>query len=109
MTFKPATWYPIALVLTAINAVGAWFAASQAEPTHATVHVALALGFGVWAQRLRPRPGRGAEPRLEAQFEALELEISKLRRELSETQERLDFVERMLAQEREKPRVGPQR
>lgn len=108
MTFKPATWYPIALVLTGINAVGAWFAAGQAEPTHAAVHVALAFGFAVWARRLRPRAG-GGEPRVEAQFEALELEISKLRRELSETQERLDFVERMLAQEREKPRVGPQR
>jgi hypothetical protein len=116
MTFKPATWYPIAVVLTGINAVGAWFAARAAEPTHAAVHVVLVIGFGLWAQRLRPRPGGGErEPRLEmpagvhAQFEALEAEMTRLRQELSETQERLDFVERLLAQGRETPRVGPQR
>jgi len=116
MAFKPATWYPIALVLTGINAVGAWFAARAAEPTHAAVHVVLAIGFGLWAQRLRPGPGGSErEPRSEAlegvqaKFAALETEMSRLRQELSETQERLDFVERLLAQAREAPRVGPQR
>jgi len=109
MTFKPAIWFPIAVVLSVINVVGAGFAAGQAEPLHATIHAALALAFGVWAQRLRLRPG-GSEPpaRLEA-LEALEAEVSKLRQELSETQERLDFVERLLAQGPETRRVGPQR
>jgi hypothetical protein len=110
MTFTSATWYPIAVVLTGVNAVGAWIAATQAEQPHAAVHVALAIGFGLWALRLRPLRARPETlDGVQAQFEALELEVSKLQRELTETQERLDFVERMLAQEREKPRVGPQR
>ncbi len=46
MTFKPAIWFPIAVVLSVINVVGAGFAAGQAEPLHATIHAALALAFG---------------------------------------------------------------
>ena len=106
MTFKPAIWYPIAVVLSVINLVGAGFAVGQAQPLHATVHVALALAFGLWAQRLRQGPG-GSE--LQDGLEALEAEVSTLRQELGETQERLDFAERLLAQEAETRRVGPQR
>ena len=100
MTFKPAIWYPIAVVLGAINLLGAGFAIGTAEPWHATVHAALALAFGLWARRLRQGPG-GSELQaplevLEA-LEAVEFEVSKLRQELSETQERLDFAERLLA------------
>lgn len=113
MTFKPAIWYPIAIVLTIINLAGVGLAA---QPWHATVHAALALAFGVWAQRLRSGP-RGGEPQarlqaledLEARFDALEAETRNLRKELSETQERLDFAERLLAQGREARRVGPDR
>ena len=114
MTFKPAIWYPIAVVLSAFNLVAVGFTA--AEPWHAATHAALALGFGLWAQRLRQRRGAselqgGSElqARLDALEDALEAEVSKLRHELSETQERLDFAERMLAQGREAGRVGPQR
>jgi len=97
MTFKPAIWYPIAVVLSAINLLGAGFAAGSAEPLHAMVHAAFALAFGLWARRLRQGPG-GSElqDRLEA-LEALEFEVSNLRQELSEMQERLDFAERLLA------------
>ncbi len=110
MAFKPTTWYPIAVVLSVVNLAGAGFALGQAQPEHAAIHVALAVAFGVWARRLRPRlekelPG-GSE--LQDRFEALEGEVSKLRQELSETQERLDFVERLLAQGRDARRVGPQ-
>jgi hypothetical protein len=42
-------------------------------------------------------------------LEALEADMSKLRQELSETQERLDFTERLLAQGLETHRVGQQR
>jgi hypothetical protein len=116
MTFKPATWYPIAIVLSGINVVAAWFAARQGEPSHAAVHVAIAVGFALWALRLRPRPGAG-EPGagsetlegVQGQFAALEGEMNRLRRELTEAQERLDFVERLLAQGRETRRVGPER
>ncbi|OLC08627.1 MAG: hypothetical protein AUH41_07660 [Gemmatimonadetes bacterium 13_1_40CM_66_11] len=63
MTFKPAIWYRIAVVLSVANLVGAAFAVGQAQPSHAMVHAGLALAFGLWAQFLRPRPG-GASSRL---------------------------------------------
>ena len=111
MTFKPATWYPIAVVLSVLNLAGAGFAAGQAQPEHATVHVALALAFGLWARHLRRRPDESELPTgreaLEA-LDALEGEVSKLRQELTETQERLDCVERLLARGPEARRVGPQ-
>jgi hypothetical protein len=106
MTFKPALWQPIAVVLSAINLVGVGLAAGAAEPWHASVHAALGLGFGLWAQRLRKAPA-GNEG--EARLEALEVEVGSMRRELSETQERLDFAERVLAQGQESRRVGPER
>jgi hypothetical protein len=105
MTFKPALWQPIAVVLSALNLVAVGFAVGSAEPWHAGVHASLALAFGLWAQRLRLGPG-GSE--LQPRLEALEFEVSNLRRELSETQERLDFAERVLAQWPEPPRVGPE-
>jgi hypothetical protein len=113
MSFKPSIWYPIAVVLSVLNLVGVGF---TAEPWHAAVHAGLALGFGLWAQRLRQGSGGSVQPdRLEAleaevgRLEALEADVGKLRQELSETQERLDFAERVLAQGREANRVGPQR
>ena len=106
MTFKPAIWRPIAIVLSVINLVAAAFAAGSAEPLHAGVHVVLGLAFGLWAQRLRQGPGA---TELEPRLEALEFEVSDLRRELSETQERLDFTERMLAQGQESRRLDPER
>ncbi len=111
MAFKPTTWYPIAVVLSVVNLVGAGFALGQAQPEHATIHAALAVAFGLWARRLRPRPGEKELPggsELQDRFDAVEGEMSKLRQELTETQERLDFVERLLAQGRDARRVGPQ-
>ena len=108
MTFKPSTWQPIAWVLSALNVGALAFAGMQGEPLHAAGHAALALVFGVWAQRLGLRRGKGELPPLEALAE-LEAEVSQLRTELTETQERLDFAERMLAQGQETRRVGPER
>jgi hypothetical protein len=105
MTFKPKIWYPVAVVLSVINLAGAGFALGQNQPDHAALHVVLALAFGLWARHLRKGPV-GNE--LEARLEALEVEVSTQRQELSETQERLDFAERLLAQGREMPRVGPE-
>jgi hypothetical protein len=107
MTFKPAVWQPIAVVLSVINLVAVGFAAGSAEPWHAGVHAALGLAFGLWAQRLRQGPG-GSGSELQPRLEALEFEVSDLRRELSEAQERLDFAERLLAQGPESRRVGPE-
>jgi hypothetical protein len=107
MTFKPAIWRPIAVVLSAINLVAVGFAAGEAEPWHAGIHAALALAFGLWAQRLQQGP-RGNELQSQDRLEALETEVSSMRQELGETQERLDFAERVLAQVPESRRMGPQ-
>ena len=93
-------------MLSALNLVGVGQAAGAAEPLHAGVHAVLALGLWAWAQRLRQRGRGGAElPRVDA----LELEVSELRRELGEAQERLDFTERMLAQGAEARRSESER
>jgi hypothetical protein len=115
MIFKPATWFRIAVVLSVANLVAVGFtAAGSAEPWHIVGHAALALGFGLWAQRLgqrsRANETQGQVDGLEVdRLEAFEDEMSKLRQELSETQERLDFAERLLAQGAESRRVGPPR
>jgi hypothetical protein len=111
VTFKPATWRPIAGLLTAANLIAAGFAMGSAEPLHAGVHVALALAFGWWAQRLRPGAGESESlPGSESleRLEAVEDEVNNLRREHSDTQERIDFAERLLAQRSETRRVGPE-
>ncbi|MGH7426845.1 MAG: hypothetical protein ACREMW_13870 [Gemmatimonadales bacterium] len=112
MTFKPSTWLPIAVVVTVINVLGAGYAVGTAEPAHAAAHVVLGLVFGLWAYRLRQGTSESAASaggELEAGIEALEFEVSDLRRELSEMQERLDFAERVLAQKPESRRVDPKR
>jgi hypothetical protein len=106
MTFKSWIWQPTALVLSALNLVGVGMAAGAAEPWHAGIHATLALAFWSWAQRLRQAP-REVAPL--SGVEALELEVSELRRELGEAQERLDFTERMLAQGAEARRSESER
>ena len=105
MTFKPAIWQPIAVVLSAVNIAAVGAAAGAAEPWHAAAHGVLAVGFGLWAQRMRQGPAGGE---LQAGLEAVEVEVGRLRQELTEAQERLDFAERMLAQGAESRRVGPE-
>ncbi|HYF39399.1 MAG TPA: hypothetical protein VD930_06935 [Gemmatimonadales bacterium] len=106
MTFKPALWRPIAFGLSALNLVAVGFAAGDAEPWHAAGHAALAMAFGYWAQRLRRAPG-GADR--EERLEMLEDEVSQMRRELVEAQERIDFAERLLAQGREQRKIEQER
>jgi hypothetical protein len=95
MTFKPALWFPIATVLSIINLVAVGFTEGPYQTLHATAHAALALAFGLWAYRLRQR-STGRE--LEARFDAMEIEVTSLRQELSDAHERLNFAERMLTQ-----------
>jgi hypothetical protein len=111
VTFKPSVWYPIALAATVINLVGIGFAAQSAEPVHAAIHGVLAVAFALWARRLRlaSSPVSSDQGELPDRLEAIDAEVTRLRQELTETQERLDFAERLLAQSREKPRVNPQR
>ncbi len=114
MSSKSGKWYPIAVILAALNLAAVGLAATPWW--HATSHAALALGFGLWAQYLRRRPvapeqlQSGDEPSDQLtsgeSLAALEAEMSRLREELSETQERLDFTERMLAQRADPRRMG---
>ena len=105
MTFNPTTWQPIAIVLSGLNLVAAGYAAAVVEPLHATAHAGGALAFGWWARRMQQAPA-SREHRPGA--EELEAEIGELQRELNETQDRLDFAERLLAQEQAPRRVGPE-
>lgn len=107
MQFKPSVWFPISVILAGINLGAIAFAVG--EPWHAMTHGVLAVAFGLWAQRLKQRRDRGLEQQsIEApdaeRMEVLEEELNRLRNELTETQERLDFTERMLAK-----RAEPQR
>ena len=100
MTFNPGKWYPIALALMGLNVIAAGFAGGG---LHAGSHAVLAVVFGLWATRLRRARGETDEGRLTTPdvldaLDALEGEVGTLRRELNETQERLDFVERRLTQ-----------
>lgn len=108
MTFKPALWRPIAFVLSAANLVAVGFAAGSAESGHAAVHAALALAFGLWTQRLGQGqvPSRGDR---DGRLEDLEIDVSNLRGDLGEAHERLDFLERLLAQNQEARRLGSER
>ena len=111
MTFKSALWFPVSIVLSAVNLVAVGFAAGEPEPYHAAVHAGLALAFGLWAQRLgmrrRSSQLEGSAEVLDA-LDAVETEVNRLRQDLTETQDRLDFTERMLARESEIRRVDPQ-
>lgn len=120
MALKPSFWFPIAVGLSALNLVAVGFAVRPGEPWwHAASHSALALAFGLWAQRLRHSPRVTSGPELEERLAALEAEagrvetlegdVSRMRQELTEAQERLDFAERVLVRGREKDRVDPQR
>jgi ubiquinone biosynthesis protein UbiJ len=106
MTFKPGFWHPVAVGLSILNVVGAGFAAGAAEPWHAGIHAGVALAFWSWAQRLRLAKTAAGGP---AELEALEGEVSDLRREVAEIQERLDFTERVLAQGQEARRLDVER
>ncbi len=105
MTFKPKTWYPIALVLGVANVASVWFAARAAEAPHATLHAALGVACFWWAQKLRHELRAGESPaQLDAEPMPIDLEVEQLRRQLGEAEERLDFAERMLVQLRDPER-----
>jgi predicted nucleic acid-binding Zn-ribbon protein len=75
--------------------------------------IALSMLVGVPAivvlKIARLRADRAASPsaNVTSRFEALESDVQSLRQELAETQERLDFAERLLTKAREERRIGP--
>ena len=106
MTTKRRIWFWIAAGLSALNLAGAGYALAGAEQAHTGVHVLLALAFGWWARRLSSRPDRTELP---ADLEALQIEVNRMRQELSEAHERIDFAERLLAQGPEPRRASQPR
>jgi hypothetical protein len=56
--------------------------------------------------RLRTNPSGAASPEVTARLEALEGSVQEVQHQLAETQERLDFAERLLTQAREDKRIG---
>jgi hypothetical protein len=59
--------------------------------------VAIIAGAAVKIAHLWAPPPRTADPDLTMKVEAMEQDLAALRQELAETQERLDFTERLLA------------
>ena len=109
MVSKTRFWNGVLVLLSAGNLVSVWFAAQPGEAWHATIHGALALGFGLWAQgRMRLEEARSRAGALdngsEVEIPALRDEVGEVRRELGEMHERLDFAERLLSQAREADR-----
>ena len=105
MRFKSPLWQPVALVLSGINIAGGGFALAAGEPAHAGVHAVLAVAFGLWAERRRRSERHESEP----QLDAVQAEIGDLRAELIDAQERMDFVERILAKDPDTHRIEPDR
>ena len=59
--------------------------------------LALAIGFVAILKMPRKAFGQRSDPQLEDRVDALEQELGTIRQQLIETQERLDFAERLLA------------
>jgi len=106
MTFKPRLWYPIAAALSALNVAAAGYAATMAEGVHASLHAGLGIAFALWAMHLRGRRDGATNA---ASLEQLGDELSLMKAEMAELQERLDFVERVLASGEEQQRIAPER
>jgi predicted nucleic acid-binding Zn-ribbon protein len=56
--------------------------------------------------RLRATRPQSPSPDVTARLETLEQSVQDIQQELAETQERLDFAERLLNKAREEPRLG---
>ena len=110
MSLNPRIWQPVAAVLSLANVVGVWLAARPAEPWHASIHAALAVGLALLAQRLGTRRRAASISGESLSAEVLE-ELPILRSEVAELAERLDFAERLLAQPRpaedQRPSLSP--
>jgi hypothetical protein len=68
--------------------------------------VAIIAYAAVKIARLRASRPESLSADVTARFEVLEHEVQDLRQELAETQERLDFAERLLTKGREERQIG---
>ena len=109
------TWRRLAIAASVFNVAGAAFAFAAGEGWHGGIHVSLALGFGFAAQRLGELSRKKVAPdslqeQLETQAAALDEAQATLAlqaKQLAELEERVDFAERMLAQARDRQKLGP--
>jgi hypothetical protein len=101
MWFKHRAWIPIAWLLSLGNVVSIWFAAAPGEPWHATIHGALAVVFGVGAERLmaRRRGPKGGQVTIgDERMKHLENAIDAIAVELERIGEGQRFVTKLLAE-----------
>ena len=68
--------------------------------------VAILAWAAIKIARLRPARSDTLSPDVAPRLEALERSVQGLQQELAETQERLDFAERLLTKAREERRIG---
>ena len=68
--------------------------------------VAIIAFAAVKIARLRAPRSESLSADVTARFEALERSVQSLEQELADTQERLDFAERLLSKAREERRLG---
>lgn len=107
---KAAFWNSVLALLSAGNLVAVWFAARPGEAGHATIHAALALGFGLWAFH-RLRPAHRSEPALAAaaaeRLERIERSIDAVAIEVERIGEMERFTARILADRAAEPVPAP--
>ena len=95
---------PFITILAVINLAGFVYAIASGEVMHALGHLIVAPLLFAWSRRSRRH--RHAATESQDQIDVLEDEVTQLRRELTEAQERLDFTERMMAQRANAERVS---
>lgn len=104
MWFSHRGWIPVAWLAAAVNLAAVWFAAAPGEPMHATLHAALAVGFGLGARHLRQRQRTQLQDQqLQEALEQnayLEETTETMQTRVRELEERVDFAERLLADHR---------
>ncbi|MFN2317743.1 MAG: hypothetical protein ABR551_06220 [Gemmatimonadales bacterium] len=105
MWFRNRGWIPVAWLAAAVNLGAVWFAAAPGEPMHATLHAALAVGFGLGARYLRTRQrALLQDQQLQEALDQnayLEETTETMQTRVRELEERVDFAERLLANQRE--------
>jgi len=111
--FKHRAWIPAAWLAATLNVAAVWFAAQPAEPFHATGHALLAVLLALGARHLTLRrqsatPGADLQQALE-ESEQLQQTIDAMHPRIQELEERLDFTERLLVQQRDVERSDPPR
>lgn len=110
MWFKHRAWIPVAWSLSILNIGAVWFAARPGETWHATAHAFLAVLFALGARRLAARrqtelPGEDLKRALDDN-ERLQLTVDGLEAQLTGLQERVEFAERLVLQQKSPDRQG---